>query len=429
MKQASTSTSQLGVMNFLNEVSFQYPAAVSFASGRPREEFFDVAGWIESIARFCEHDASTRHEDAASSLRRLAQYGPTNGVINALVAEQIGCDEGVVCSPERLIVTTGCQEAIALSLQALCADRGDTVLALNPTYIGVTGAAIGAGIELQPLDSDPGASLPALLARKTGALREQGKRARAFYVIPEFDNPTGTVITLDDRRAILEFCASNEIAILEDNTYRMFRFEGDARPTLAELDEYGCVVYLHTYSKTLCPAVRVGCAVVPKTLFGDAAASRNLLASMSENKSFLTVNTSQFNQALVGGVLLAENGSLQRLTRPATGFYRANRDTLVECLETHFGSESEGVSWNRPEGGFFLTLELPFEFAAPEMMECASEYGAIVMPMSFFSLDGSYRNRVRFAYSNLSGDEIRRGIERFAAYARAKIAGAAPCIA
>jgi (S)-3,5-dihydroxyphenylglycine transaminase len=205
----------------------------------------------------------------------------------------------------------------------------------------------------------------------------------------------------------------------------MFRFEGEAHPPLAALDVWGCVIYLGTYSKTLCPSVRVGCLVVPETLFGDAAASREFVRQVGERKSFLTTNTSQFNQALVGGVLLAEQGSLRRIIQPALEHYRRNRDVLIDCLTAAFAKERERIFWNHPHGGFFLSMELPFEFCHSEVVDCAREYDVIPMPMSFFALDGSQRTRVRFAFSNIMPEAIEQGIERFARFVDGRLASRA----
>jgi (S)-3,5-dihydroxyphenylglycine transaminase len=405
-------------MNFLSEVALDYPDAISFASGRPAEAFFDVDAWLEAIPRFGRYLAARDGRDPVAVVRSLAQYGRTTGLINALVSAQLAHDEAITCPPERIVVTSGCQEALALCLQALCPHADDVALARNPTYIGLTGAADLAGITLVPLEEHAEGDTADAFRRTVVALRANGKRPRALYLIPEFDNPTGAVLSEREREALLAVSAEFGVVVLEDNPYGMFRFEGGRTPSLFSLDRTGLVIYLGTYSKTLCPAVRVGCAALPETFFGDASASRAFAVELSERKSFLTVNTSQLNQALVGGVLLAEGGSLGRLIEPARDFYRANRDVLLGSLAAAFADECERVSWNRPAGGFFLSVRLPFRFGRSEMLACASADGVIVMPMAFFALDGSQQERVRLSFSNLSPEEIATGVERFAGYVR-----------
>ncbi len=422
--QASAGASRLSVMNFLNEAANEYPQAISFASGRPAEQFFSLEGWLEAVPDYQAHAARAAGQDLALAGRRLAQYGRTAGIINALIAEQLRLDEGVDCDASQVVVTAGCQEALALLVPALCRASGDVMLARNPTYIGITGVADFAGIEILPVECEAGENWEQALARTAAALRHAGKTARGFYLTPEFDNPTGTVLDEAERRSIIAGCLEHRIVVLEDNPYGMFRYDGESTRPMMALDPAGCVIYLATYSKTLCPAVRVGAAVLPRRLFGSEQAAERLRAEVSERKSFVTVNTSQVTQALVGGVLLREGHSLRRLVDAPRRFYHDNRDVLLGALERAFGTDGE-IRWNRPDGGFFLGVTLPFEFGERETVECARDHGVIVMPMTFFSLDASRRREVRLAFSNAGAAEIEAGVARFASYLGEKCASLA----
>lgn len=414
-------SSRLSVMNFLNEAVNRYPNAISFASGRPAESFFSIERWLDAVPMFIEHIAKANGYGVSLAAKRLAQYGRTAGIIEALIAEQLRNDEHVGCDSEQVVVTAGCQEALSLAIPALCRTAGDVMLARNPTYIGVTGVADLAGIEIVPIEPRTDEDWARALARVTAELRRAGKTARGLYLTPEFDNPTGTVLTEAQRRSIIEGCAEHRIVVLEDNPYGMFRFEGTATPPMAALDDVGCVVYLATYSKTLCPAVRVGAAVVPKQLFGSATAARRFRDDLCERKSFVTVNTSQVTQALVGGVLLGEGCSLRRLVEGPRTHYHRNRDALLQALDRAFGAQRGELAWNRPEGGFFLSVSLPFDFGQEQTAQCASEHGVIVMPMTFFALDGTHRREVRLAFSNTDEREIEAGVARFARYVETQL--------
>ncbi|TKC90357.1 PLP-dependent aminotransferase family protein [Trinickia terrae] len=413
-------------MNFLNEAANDYPGAISFASGRPAEEFFSLDSWLSAVPVYQAHAAKVSGESLPLAGRRLAQYGRTAGIVNALIAQQLRNDERIECDPQQIVVTAGCQEALALIVPALCRASGDVMLARNPTYIGITGVADFAGIEIRPVERHASESWEQALERTTARLRQEGKTPRGFYLTPEFDNPTGTVLSEAERRSIIAGCTAHRIVVLEDNPYGMFRFEGEPTAPMMTLDDSGCVIYLATYSKTLCPAVRVGAAVVPKQLFGSAAAAGRLRAELSERKSFVTVNTSQVTQALVGGVLLNEDASLARLVEAPRAHYRRNRDTLLSALETAFGERRGEVAWNRPEGGFFLSVTLPFDFGERETIECARDHGVIVMPMTFFSLDATRRREVRLAFSNAGVADIEAGVARLARYVDEKCCVAAP---
>ena len=413
--------SRLDVMNFLNEIAGRYPDAISLASGRPSEAFFDVQAQVRRIPDYVAHLQAALGRGFDATFDLLAQYGPTNGLITDLVAAQLARDEGVECTPAQVLLTAGCQEAMALCATALCPDPGDVLIVRSPTYIGITGVADLNGIELASFSCAEGGDVAQALADCVAQVERQGKRPRAVYLVPDFDNPTGAVLTRAERERIIATCVAHRIVVLEDNPYGLFRFDGEAVPRMATLDDAGCVVYLGTYAKTLCPALRVGFAVVPPTLFGDARAAADLLDALSRAKSFATVNTSQFAQAIVGGVLLAEGGSLARRIAPAIAFYRRNRDAMIAALAAAF-APGDGVTWNRPDGGFFLTVSLPFEFGRAEAQCCATDYGVLTMPLSFFALDRAEDRRVRLAFSNADPARVREGVARFARFVHDRIA-------
>jgi (S)-3,5-dihydroxyphenylglycine transaminase len=408
-------TSQHSVMNFLNEVSSVFPSAISFAAGRPTERFFSrlsPEALLNMLKCYEGHASGGRDYETRS---RLLQYGRTAGIITDLVARQLQMDEGIPANADRVLITSGCQEAMALCLPALCPDPGDVVLVCNPTYIGVTGAANVSRVAVSALPNtvhDVAESIEAAVSQ----LQRTSRKARALYLIPDFDNPTGRVLDEVQRRDILAVCARHCIVILEDNAYGLFRYDGRGVPPMAALDKVGSVIYLSTFSKTLSPALRVGAASLPDTLFGDPAASRALWEDLVKRKSFLTVNTSQIAQAMVAGVLLDQNGSLRDWSQPALAWYRTNRDLMLSQLEAVFSPLSDDVRWNRPSGGFFLAVDLPFKFDANAVNECASQDNVIVMPMSFFALDDSQDQRIRLAFSVVEPQQIRTGVTALGRY-------------
>ena len=409
--------SRLDVMNFLNEIASHYPAAVSFASGRPAEQFFRLDDWLHCVPAYVRHEAQQRQCGVAEAFNTLAQYGRTNGIINGLIARQIALDEGIECPAGQILVTGGCQEALDLLLTGLCQHEDDVVLVRSPCYIGLTGVADMNRIELAPF-SCADTAVAATLQQTVAAVEARGKRPRLLYLVPDFDNPTGAVLTRAVREEIIGFCAAKHIVIVEDNPYGMFRYEGERVPTMYALDLHGCVIYLGTYSKTICPALRVGFAAVPARMFGDADAGKVLIDRLSQAKSFVSVNTSQLTQAVVGGLLLSQDGSLSRLAAGPREFYRRNRDLMLTHLAATFADLSGQISWNRPEGGFFLTLTLPFPFRRREAEICASDYGVLVMPLSFFALGTEEDYRVRLAFSNATPELIADGVVRLGRFVR-----------
>lgn len=405
-------SSRAEVMNFLNEVSGRYPQAVSFASGRPAQQFFRFDEMLAGLGLFVDRFGRERGLEADEAWALLAQYGPTNGIINTLVSRQIDIDHGVIAPPSQIVVTGGCQEALSLLVQILCLESNDVVLVRSPCYVGMTGAADLNQIELLSVDAPDDANLAQALRLGVEAAARAGKRPRVLYLVPDFDNPTGTVLTRSEREEIIDLCAREQIIVIEDNPYGMFRYDGEQVPSMYSLDAHGCVIFLGTYSKTLCPTVRVGFAVIPEQLFDGKRDGRDLVARLSQAKSFVTVNTSQLTQAVVGSVLLAEDCTLERRVAQARDLYRSNRDHMLARLDKKFSRFGSQISWNRPEGGFFLTMRLPFAFGQREAEVCAGNYGVLVLPLSFFALDRSQDCSIRLAFSNVSHAQIESGIDR-----------------
>ncbi|MCK1623330.1 PLP-dependent aminotransferase family protein [Bradyrhizobium sp. 160] len=397
-------------MNFLNEVSSLFPSAVSLASGRPSDRFFDRLNpqVLLNAVNVYQNDSVGGH-GGAHGWAHLLQYGRTAGIINELVAQQVQCDEGVPASADRVLITSGCQEAVALCLPALCPEPSDVLLVCNPTYIGAIGAAKATGVAAAALsNSEP--CLADAIELAVLQLRQKSQQARAIYLIPDFDNPTGRVLDADERRNILQVCARHRLVVLEDNAYGLFRYDGDPVPPMAALDEVGSVIYLSTFSKTISPALRVGAASLPDTMFGDAAARRSLWEDLVRRKSFVTVNTSQIAQAIVAGLLIQNGGRLGDWIRPALDWYRENRDIMLCELDSVFSPFSDQIRWSRPSGGFFLTLDLPFRFGADCADECARRDHVIVTPLSFFALDNSQDCRIRLAFSAVTPEQIRTSV-------------------
>lgn len=407
----------LEVMNFLNEVSIDYPDAISFSSGRPHPtqlKVEDIDPYINTYVDWC---ASSENKDPGQIKKYLSQYGRTKGIINEIIAKQLCNDEDIIIEPENILVTNGCQEAMAICLDGLFNKASDVLVVLDPTYIGITGAAKIKGIELVTVNSDDKGPIVASITGLKERLEKVGKTLKAIYVIPDFNNPLGNSFTLERRKSLVEFCGAHGIFILEDNPYGMYRYEGEKLPSLISLDRNGIVFYLGSYSKTIFPGVRIGFI---------AAGKKTYIDELTKVKSMTSVNTSQLMQAFVGGLLVQQNFSLKKYVNPSVHFYRTNRNAMLQSLEVHFSSQCDEkrFTWNKPEGGFFLTLDLPFVFGRDEVYRCAQEYGVICMPLSFFAINkcDEFEKRVRLAFSDVTVKDIESGIERLAEFVGTKMA-------
>jgi len=410
----------LDVMNFLNEVVLRYPRAVSFAPGRPAERHFDVERSLGAASRWAEWRAHAAGMPPRAVWNDLGQYNKTNGIINDLIARQLANDEGIAARPESIVVTTGCQEGMAILLLGLIDPAADALLVSDPAYIGIPGLARIMGLTMIPIPTGERGLDPAAVARGIEEARRLGRRPRALYDVPDFNNPLGTRMPLEARRALLALAHEHGMLVWEDNPYGMFSYDGPPLPTLKALDEHGVVVYMGSFSKTLYPGLRLGYLVADQPVALASGRRVPLAAELSKIKSLTTVNTSPVVQAIAGGILLETGGSLRPVVEAKLPFYRANRDRMLASLETTLG-DLEGVRWNRPEGGFFLTLTLPFDFTDDNLTTCARDYGVIVCPMRFFALTPGRERQVRLSFSYVTEEQIAEGIARLARFVRERI--------
>lgn len=410
----------LDVMNFLNEVTLWYPEAISFAPGRPAEHLFDVQGALADLERYVASPGGNEplsREQETVLFNQLGQYQKTNGIINELLCRFLAQDEGIDTTPPTIMVTDGCQEAITILLIGLFEREHDVLLVIDPTYTGITGIASVLGIEMCAVPGTRRGIDLNVLRSEIARVRTTGKRPRALYITPDFHNPLGTHLSLEDRQQLLRLAQEEEILLFEDNAYGMLSYDTVERlPTLKALDQNGVVIYIGTFSKLLFPGLRLGILVANQEVESASGKIVFLAEELSKVKSFTTVTTSALSQAIVGGVLLKHSCSLRALMQNKIDFYRTNRDTMLRCLEACFHNDpllAQCVTWNCPGGGFFLTVDLPISFTKEQMQLCAQQYGVICCPMTFFSLLGRWKNQVRLSFSSVSPSEISAGVARF----------------
>lgn len=404
-------------MNFLNEVAGRYPAAISFASGRPCEQFFDVALIHTYIDAFSDYLVAERGYSQAQLSRLLFQYGRTKGIISELVTRYLEVDEGIRVDPESIVVTVGFQEGMFAVVRALRSDERDVLLAVSPSYVGLTGAAKLADLPVWPVSGGTeGIDLDDLVSQAQRA-RAAGLRPRACYVMPDFANPSGVSMPVPLRQRLLETAAREGLLLIEDNPYGTFH-AGPHQPTLKALDPSRQVIYIGSFAKVGFPGARVGFTVADQRV-GDADGNVALLADyLSMIKSMVTVNTSAVSQAVIAGKLLLSEFSLARANVRETATYLANMRQLLTGLGSRFSATADParrVSWNAPTGGFFAVVTLPFA-ADDELMEySAREHGVLWTPMSHFYAGQGGTHQARLACSQLTTKEIDTGLDRFAA--------------
>ncbi|MGW7509521.1 aminotransferase class I/II-fold pyridoxal phosphate-dependent enzyme [Streptomyces massasporeus] len=419
----SLSEPVLDTMTFLNEVTQRYPDAVSFAPGRPYDGFFDTADVFGHLRRYLDH---LEGEGASPEAIRSAlyQYGPTAGQIRELIAESLRKDEGIDVPPESVVVTVGAQEAMFLAVRALIASPEDALLVASPCYVGITGAARLLDVVPTPVDEAPDgfrcADLEAVIRRE----RARGRRPRAFYVVPDHSNPSGTTLPLRTRHELLDLAERHDLLILEDSPYRLVS-PGEQLPTLKSLDRTRRVVHLGSYAKSLFPGARVGFAVADQQVVGVDGRTGLLADELAKIKSMVTVNTSSISQAVVAGMLLTGGGRAAPLNTRSAAHYGDSLRVTLEQLEQQLPEAERTrlrVRWNTPDGGFFLGVRVPFRADDSALTRSAEQFGVIWTPMSYFHPQGGGEHMLRLSVSYLTHEQITEGIGRLARFIRAESA-------
>lgn len=354
---------------------------ISLARGVPAPECIPV----EELAD-CARAAILN--DGATAL----SYGPAGGYgpLREWISERHQVD------PARVVVTNGSLQGFVFLAELLARD-GARVLVEAPTYDRPLKILDGLGAEVVAVpQTDEGIDVDALAE----ALRS-GDQPAFLYLIPTFQNPTGRTLPLEGRRRVVELAAEHELLVLEDDPYGLVRFEGTAPPTLHELDDGDRVAYSSSFSKIVAPGVRVGYLVLPEALADRVQA----LATSTY------ISPALLSQATVYEFL--RRGSLQRNLGLVRSLLKARRDALLDALDEHLAGT--GATWNRPEGGYFLWLDLPDGVDVAAVLASAERVGVTFVPgPDFFPRGGGGRSAARLAFSFASPAQLRDAVARVA---------------
>jgi 2-aminoadipate transaminase len=354
---------------------------ISLARGVPAPECIPV----EELAD-CARAALLADGATALSYGSAAGYAP----LRKWIAERHDV------APERVVITNGSLQGFRF-LSQLLVGNGARVVVEAPTYDRPLKIldALGAEVVAVPQDHE-GIDLGGLET----ALR-QGPKPSFLYVIPTFQNPSGRTLSAEGRRRLVEIAAEHDLVVLEDDPYRLVRFEGHALPTLLELDGGERVMHSSSFSKIVAPGVRVGYLVLPEAL----ATRVEALATDTY------ISPALLSQATVYEFL--RRGALERNLALVRSLLRARRDALLEALDLNL--TGSGASWNRPEGGYFLWLSLPAGTDSTRLAEAASRVGVTFVPGADFFPGGSGGgSAARLAYSFASPAQLADAAARLA---------------
>jgi DNA-binding transcriptional MocR family regulator len=369
----------LGRLSFAAVSAPTVGPTISFARGAPSLDIVDVDGLREASTRALESDPGG-----------ATAYGTSVGYLKlrAWIAEKHGVE------PENVIVTNGSMQADAFLFEQLVG-AGDEVVVERPTYdrtllsLRKRGARVHA-VELQPdgIDTD---ALGRLLEGPAGA------KPKLAHIIPNFQNPAGYTLSAAKRRALLWLAAEHGFVVFEDDPYVELRFEGRQLESMLSMDPER-VVYASSFSKTVCPGIRVGYLVGPK----------ELIASVAELATNTYISPSMVAQAIV--YEFCASGAIDRSIATVKTALAQRADTLARALR----SELPEAEFTPPEGGYFMWVTLPPGTDVAALHRVAAERGVAFVKGTDFVLEGG-ENTLRLAYSGVTPEQISEGVKRLAA--------------
>src|SRR5512146_2540666 len=370
----------------------EQPDIISFAGGLPAPEVFPLKEFQEACnVVLAEHPT------------QALQYGPTEGhrPLREMIARHAS-RYMVEVTPDNILITSGSQQALDF-LGRLFINRGDYIVVESPTYLGALQAWNAYGAQYIPVRADENGMI---VDELEAALRVGPK---FIYVLPNFQNPSGSTLSLERRQKLVEIADKYGVPIVEDDPYGQLRYEGDHIPSVVSLDSKfrgpngghytGNVIYLSTFSKLLAPGLRLAWVIAPP----------EVIRKLVMTKQAADLHTSSFNQYVAYQV--AKGGFLDEHVKVIRATYKERRDVMFEMMEEMFPA---GVSWSKPHGGMFLWGILPEGMDAAEVLKRAIEKKVAFVPGAAFHPRGGGENTMRLNFSYCAPDTIREGITRLA---------------
>ena len=355
----------------------------SFAGGYPSAETFPM----EEIRR-------TMSEVIDKYQGKAFQYGATQGVmeLREAVAERYGVPV------ERVQITSSSQQGIDVCTRVLV-NPGDVILTSSPSYLGALQSFCSYRADIRGVaHSDDMETYRASWEKVISDAISDGRKIKFLYMIPDFQNPSGESLTLDERKMLVSLAQQYDFLIVEDSPYRELRYEGGHVPTMYSLDP-DRVIHLGSFSKIFAPGFRLGWAL----------AHPDILDKIYVCKQSLDLCPPIFDQYVAAEFL--RSGRLDANLSKTIALYRSKRDLLLSLLEEHM---PENVCWTRPEGGLFLFLTMPEGFDAVSFYDVALDAGVAYVAGEFFHPDRSGKNTMRLNFSFMSPEKITEGVKLLA---------------
>ena len=355
----------------------------SFAGGYPSADTFPLDAIGKTIAEVIEKYGA-----------KAFQYGATQGVPE--LREAVSKRYGVPV--ERVQITSSSQQGIDVCTRVLV-NPGDVVLTSSPSYLGALQSFRSYRADIRGVaHNDDIEEFKAAYEQLIARVLKEGKEIKFLYMIPDFQNPSGESLTLEERQMLVGLAEKYDFLVVEDSPYRELRYEGEHIPTMYSLSP-DHVIHLGSFSKIFAPGFRLGWAI----------AHPEVLDKIYVCKQSLDLCPPILDQYVAAEFL--SSGRLDDNLAKSVALYKGKRDLLLSLLQEHM---PQGVRWTHPEGGLFLFLNMPEGFDAVKFYDRALDAGVAYVAGEFFHPDGSGKNTMRLNFSFMSEEKMREGVKIFA---------------
>ena len=362
------------------------PDLISFAGGAPAPELYPLEAFrAASDKAFDEWGRTMMAYDGAEGILPLRE----------IIANERMANMGVNVRPEDIRILSGSQQGIDFAGR-LFIDEGDTIVCEYPTYLGALNSfgAFHPSYVSVPMDDN------GMIMEELEKTLIANPRAKLIYTVPEFQNPTGITLAGERRKRMVELAEEHDVIIIEDSPYYEIRFEGDNIPAIKSFDTNGDrVIYLGSFSKTLCPGIRLGWACANFEIL-------DRYRVMKEASDFQASTVTQYQVA----TFLRDN-SLDKLLDESRRVYRKRRDAALAAIEEFF---PDNVQYTVPQGGYFIWLTVPGINSTEMFLPAVNDIGVAYVPGESFFAGADQTCNIRLSYSQMTEQKIREGIARLA---------------
>ena len=344
-------------------------------------------------------------EKACSSVLRregktLATYALESGPqgylpLRNFLVQKLKTYAEISCSTDDILITSGSLQAIDLINEALL-QSGDTVIVEESNYGGVLSRLKRLGVTMVSIPVDSDGMITTHLADTLADLKKRGIKPAYIYTIPTVHNPTGTIMSAERRKHLIDLAVEYDVPVFEDECYADLVWSGTRPASLYAMDQSGRVIHVGSFSKTIAPALRVGYIVANWSLIGQ----------------LLSLKTDAGSGALEQ-MLLAEycTEHFDQHVKQLNTNLNAKLDALCNAIDSEFGTAAE---YNKPPGGIFLWLKLPEEVNTKTLANVASAEGVEINPGHQWSLQSDATQYLRLCFANPSVETIHEGIAQLA---------------